>query len=317
MEPIKDTFLSADGKTAVAYKIWEPAGIPVRAVVQLSHGMCEYCGRYADYAEHLAANGVVFAGNDHLGHGDTAPDDASLGYFSDADGKELLVRDLHTMTSVLKERYPGVPLFLLGHSMGSFLARLYITEYAADIDGTIIMGTGGTDSPSGMGKLLAGLVIMFRGPRYRSKMLKNIAFSGYTKRCGKGCDKNAWLTRDADIVARYNADKFCTYTFTASAYYCLFDMVGSVSTREWAESVPTDLPVLIISGGDDPIGGFGKGTSAVAALLAGAGLRDMTLNIIPGARHEVLNETDRDEVYAYLDEWLTSHLPETDGDGEE
>lgn len=304
MKKSVSTFLSADGKTAVSYKIWEPDDASsIRAVVQLSHGMCEYVDRYAAYAEHLTARGIVFAGNDHLGHGDTAASPDDYGYIADEDGAELLVRDVAQMSTLLRGRYPDKPLILLGHSMGSFVARLYLTEFSENLDGVIIMGTGGK-KPAGLGKFVAGLIGGTRGERRRSKLLQAMTFAGNLKRTPKEEGTFAWLTKDREIVRAYEADERCGFNFTAQGYYDLFDLISRISGEEWAQKLPIDLPMLLVSGADDPIGGYGKGVGEVAALLAGAGVRDMTVHLFPGDRHEILNETDRAEVYAFIDEWL-------------
>ena len=305
MKKITDKF-SYNGRN-IAYEIYEPDG-EVRAVVQVSHGMCEYVGRYAGYAEHLCSLGIVLAGNDHPGHGNSAESDADLGYFAKSGGVELTVGALCRMSDILSERYPEKPLILLGHSMGSFLARLYLSSHSENLAAAIIMGTGGPEAPTGAGIALANLIALFRGDRHRSKLLKSIASSGYLKRCGKNADKSDWLSRDAELVRKYNADKFCNYTFTVSGYRDLFTMLRDVSTEEWAKSVPTDLPILLISGEDDPVGAYGKGVAAVAGALTHAGARKLTTVLIPGARHEVLNETDKEETYAVIDKWMAKEV---------
>lgn len=289
----------------LAYRIYEPEG-EVKAVVQVSHGMCEYVGRYENYAEHLCANGIVLAGNDHPGHGESAESPDELGKI-EMDGA---LDGLRAMSELLLERYEGKPLILLGHSMGSFLCRLYLTMYAEYLSGAIIMGTSGPDVPAGAGIALANMIIALRGRDHRSKLLKKIAFAGYLKRCGKGADKSAWLTRDSAIVEKYNSDPFCNYIFTANSYYELFNAILIVSNEIWAPNVPTDLPILIISGEDDPVGSYGKGVCKVAGALTHAGARKLTTVIIPGARHEVLNETDKEETYEVIDKWLAEVLAE-------
>ncbi len=310
------TFISSDGKTTASYEIYTPKTEGVRAVVQVSHGMCEYVGRYADFADCLCAHGIALAGNDHLGHGKSAATDDDLGFFGGNDGDRYhIVDDLHTMNGILREHFPDAPVILLGHSMGSFIARLFLTKYAEDVDAAIIMGTAGKGAPTGIAITLSNIIISMRGERHRSKLLKNLSFSGYLKRCGKGCAPNAWLTKDESIVNKYSADKYCTFTFTASAYRELFSMLEEVSSDEWAPMIPTDLPLLLISGEDDPVGGFGSGVREVAARLTAAGASDLTLKLFPGDRHEVLNETDRPEVYAYLLDWIEAHLPVKDEKG--
>ncbi|MCQ2428212.1 MAG: alpha/beta hydrolase [Clostridia bacterium] len=310
MEPVIGSFKSADGIHERPYYIWEPQGRP-RAVVQLSHGMCEYVLRYAPYAEYLADRGICFAGNDHLGHGKRAEEDGSLGYIADENGPEILVEDLHSLTCILKEKYPDVPVILLGHSMGSFVCRLYLASYAGELSGAIVMGTGGPDAPTGLGRFVASTVAMFRGSRHRSEFMRKLAFSGYNKRCGKDEGPNAWLSVNRDNVAAYDADPLCGFLFTVGGFYDLFSVLGAVSTDEWAASVPTDLPLLLVSGAEDPVGGYGKGVAKVASTLAGAGAKRMTVKLFPGDRHEILNETDREAVYGYIDGWIDGVLSES------
>ncbi len=307
MKLIKDRFEYSGG--SLAYRIYEPEG-EVRAVVQISHGMCEYIGRYEEYAAHLCRRGIVLAGNDHPGHGESAETSDDLGFFADDGGAELAVEGLRAMSELLLSRYEGKPLFLLGHSMGSFLCRLYLSSHAENLAGAIVMGTGGPDSPTGAGIALANIIGLFRGERHRSKLLAKIQSAGYLKRCGKGAGKSDWLTRDRATVEKYDADPFCNYTFTVSGYRDLFSMLAAVSTREWAQTVPTDLPILLISGEDDPVGGFGKGVCKVAGALTGAGARKLTTLLVPGARHEILNEIDREQTFALIDNWLDEVLSE-------
>lgn len=307
MKLIKDRFEYSGG--SLAYRIYEPEG-EVRAVVQISHGMCEYVGRYEAYAEHLCSQGIVLAGNDHPGHGESAASDADLGYFAEKDGVDLAVEGLKTMSELLLERYAGKPLILLGHSMGSFLCRIYLTKYAENLAGAIVMGTGGPGAPTGAGIALANLISLFRGDRHRSKLLRSIQQSGYLKRCGKGADRCDWLTRDRAIVEKYKSDKYCNYIFTVSGYRDLFRMLEAVSAEDWAPKVPTDLPILLISGEDDPVGSYGKGVCAVAGALAHAGAQKQRTVLIPGARHEVLNETDRADTYTLIDKWIEEVLEE-------
>lgn len=307
MKLIKDRFEYSGG--SLAYRIYEPEG-EIRAVVQVSHGMCEYIGRYEEYAEHLCSRGLVLAGNDHPGHGESAATADDLGYFAEKDGEMLALEGLKRMSELLRERYADLPLILLGHSMGSFLCRMYITKYAENLAGAIVMGTGGPGAPTGAGIALANLIALFRGDRHRSKLLRSIQQSGYLKRCGKGAGRCDWLTRDSAVVEKYESDKYCNYIFTVSGYRDLFRMLEAVSAENWATRVPTNLPILLISGEDDPVGAYGKGVCDVAGALAHAGAQKLKTVLIPAARHEVLNETDRAETFALIDGWISEVLEE-------
>ena len=214
------------------------------------------------------------------------------------------------MSELLLKRYGGKPLILLGHSMGSFLCRIYLTKYAENLSGAIVMGTGGPGAPTGAGIALANIISTFRGDRHRSKLLRSIQQSGYLKRCGKGADRCDWLTRDRAVVEKYNNDKYCNYIFTVSGYRDLFRMLEAVSREDWATKVPTELPILLISGEDDPVGGYGTGVAKVADALERAGAQKLKTVLIPGARHEVLNETDRADTYALIDKWIAGVLSE-------
>jgi alpha-beta hydrolase superfamily lysophospholipase len=318
MEAVRGTFRSSDGKTDIAYNIWEPSSpAEARAVVQISHGMCEYSGRYAPYAEHLTGQGYIVAGNDHIGHGLSAASPDDLGYIPPEDGPELLVADLHSMTLLLKERYPGKPVVLLGHSMGSFIARYYLSLHAEELEGAVIMGTAGPGAPTGLAAFIASAVGSAKGERHRSKLLTSLAFGSYNKHCAKEEGPFAWLSTDAENVRRYEADPLCGFMFTVAGFKALFSLLGFVNGPDWPKTVPTDLPVLLISGEDDPVGAYGKGVKKVASMLGGEGVKHLTVKLFRGDRHEILNETDRAEVWAYIDRWL-GDLPAAAADaGEE
>lgn len=298
------TFLSSDGITHLAAYRTTPEN--PRALVQISHGMCEYFLRYEGFAEYLSAQGFLVFGHDHLGHGNSAPDATSLGFTVSGGGYQNLIEDVHTLSLKMKEEYPSLPLILFGHSMGSFIARAVVEQFGSDYKAAIFCGTGGPDTPAGAGKLLASLLMLFCGERHRSALLKSIAFMGYNKKFEKGCDKNAWLTRDADVVTRYNADPFCTYTFTLRAYHDLFSLVARVNRREWAQSLRRDLPILVVSGEMDPVGSYGLGVRAVAKMLEDAKIEDLTLTLYPEMRHEILNELEKDSVWTEICQWIAS-----------
>lgn len=300
------SFTSTDGSSRISYYTWEPEGGSPRALLQICHGMNEYIGRYGEFASYLADAGIVVCGHDHIGHGPGTPDDM-LGHIPRRTGVGTLVGDLHKMTLTMKERFPGLRVFLLGHSMGSFIARLCITEHGSDYAGVILSGTGGPGQPTAAGRLLARLVGIGSGGRRRSKLIDSVAFGSYSKSFGG--EKFAWISSDVAVVEKYKKDKYCTsFIFDTDAFYILFDMLGRVSSRLWATKVPKELPVLLASGCDDPVGNYGRGVREVWRRLLEAGVRDLTLKLYPGMRHEILNEVERREVYDYLLGWLNERI---------
>ena len=298
-------FPSTDGKSTVHCTIYEPKG-EVRGVVQLSHGMLDYVGRYTALADYLTARGYVLAGNDHLGHGGTAECDKDLGFFADKDGITCLLRDLHAMNKLLRERYHGMKPVILGHSMGSFLSRLYVEKYPNSVSGHIIHGTGGPMAILPLGKALVNTVILFCGKRHRSSLVASMAFAGYNSKFDKSEGKHAWLTRDASMIAERDEDRLQNFTFTVSAYRDLFRMVGSSNSKKWFKEYPTAMRTLVMSGDADPVGAYGKAPRYVYKQLLVSGAEDIKLLTYEGARHELFNETCREQVFADIVSWLNN-----------
>ena len=306
----KGSFLSADGKTAAACYFYRPAEGRPCGVVQISHGMCEYLERYEEFAAFLCEAGFVVCGNDHLGHGRTAAP-SERGFFAERDGDFLLVEDLHRMTKLAKERFPDAPYFLFGHSMGSFIARRYLVRYGEELDGAVICGTAGSNPAAKAGSRAAAFIAACRGSHYRSGLLEKMAFGAYNRRFPAEEGPHAWLSRDRNIVRRYDADPLCNFRFTAAGFRDLLALLCSFSGPRWAQRVPKELPILLTAGEEDPVGSFGKGVREVDSLLREAGVRDLTMRLYPGARHEILNETNRREVYADILDWLSKRCGRT------
>lgn len=301
------TYLSADGKNTVHAYVWAPVDVHPVAVLQLSHGMCEYVQRYDDWARRFAARGIVFCGNDHLGHGHTAADEEELGFTDPCHGAMYLVEDLHTMTALMRKRYENLPFFLYGHSMGSFAARAYLSHYGKELSGALISGTAGPGQPTGMGIKAAAHIGKRLGFHHRSKLLTSLAFGSYNKRFGKEDDPDAWLTRDKTVREAYAKDAFCKYVFTAAGYHTLFTLLHTVSQKRWLQTVPKSLPVHLFSGDMDPVGGYGKGVEKLYKRLKEVGC-SVTLQLYKNGRHEMHNEINKDEVFEDIYTFLTQHL---------
>lgn len=309
-EPVftQSSYPSANGRDTVACCVWTPADAVPCAVVQIAHGMQEYVRRYEPFARYLCAHGYAVGGNDHLGHGGTAASAADLGFTGEGGGADAMIADVHTMTVRLREQFPGLPLILLGHSMGSFIARNAVADFGGDYDAAIFVGTGGPEMPTGAGMLLARWRMFRRGERHRSNLIAKVAFGNYNRKYEGPVTKNSWISRDEAVVRAYMADPYCNFPFTARGWYDLFDLLGRVSRKDWAGKLPVDLPILLTSGTMDPVGNFTRGVTAVHRRLVRAGIRDLTLKFYPEARHEILNEINRDEVYADITAWLDARF---------
>jgi len=296
-------FLSSDGKTPVHGVRWIPEKDPV-AVLQIAHGMAEYAERYEPLALFMNSQGILVTGNDHLGHGKTAAGPEDYGYFAEKDGNRRVLDDLKKVQEMTGQLYPGVPFFLLGHSMGSFLCRQIMAERGNELDGAIVMGTG--NQPSFMtaaGKLLCRVIALFKGWRYRSPMVNGIACGSYNDRFGeKGGFQ--WLSRSEENVSAYVRDPACGFCFTLNGFFNMFESIHLLADRAYVSRMPEDLPVLIVSGGDDPVGEFGKAPKAVEQECIGLGMKDVTLKIYPEDRHEIHMETDKEKVLGDISGWI-------------
>lgn len=306
---MKEVYIpSTDGKNKLHVVIWEP-NIQVIGVVQISHGMVEYIKRYDEFARYLNQYGILVVGNDHLGHGETAKTDDDWGYFCSDNMSETVVEDLYKITCFAKKNYPDVPYFLFGHSMGSFMARRYIMTYGNELDGVIISGTGNqSGSVLKAGKIMVSLTKLFKGDRYRSRMLKNMFFSKFNARIPNVRTSNDWLTKDEAIVDKYNADKYCTYSFTVNGYRTLLEVLSFIQNENNIEKIPKNLPVFLIAGEEDPVGNYGKAVKNVYEIYEQAGIEDISIKLYKDDRHELINETDKEDIYEDIRGWMVWHL---------
>lgn len=294
-------FTSSEGKKQIYYDIIQPEGKP-KAVIQVVHGMCEYFGRYKEFAEFMAAEGYAVAGDDHLGHGRTAEKKEDQGFFAGNNGWRFLVRDEKKMTDILKEKFPDTPIIILGHSMGSFIARLYASWYSDDISAALFMGTSAGIPASAAGAAVK-ILENAAGTKTHLETSQGMFYHFLTRRVPNRKDELDWITRDKEKIEFFKQDPMGNFAFTAGAYRDLVKLLNEISAKDWAYSLPKNLPIMLMSGEEDPIGDYGKGTKKVYRRLITAGMKNVSVRLYVDARHELINELNRSEVYEDILTW--------------
>lgn len=306
---MKDEFYfpSKDGNTEIHTIEWRPEG-EVKAVLQLSHGMVEYINRYDEFAKYLCQQGYYVVGNDHLGHGKSIQSRTEYGYFNEKYGNACVLGDMHTLRQRTEKKYPNIPYFMLGHSMGSTFLRQYIQMYGNGLSGAVIIGVVAEQKRSALrlGKRLCRIIAVFKGWHYRSKFVDRLAIGSYNKAYKTVKTRADWVTGDQEKLDAYISDPLCSFIFTVNAYYHMFSAMLQMQKKESIYMIPKTLPVLIAAGSEDPVGNFGKGVRRIYEKYKSAGIQDITLRLYAGDRHEILNETDREQVYEDLYEWMES-----------
>ncbi len=307
----KETFYfdSRDNKSKIYAIRWTPDSENVVGVVQIVHGMAEHVERYEPFAQFLTEHNFVVVGEDHLGHGKSVGEGDVQGYFCEQDPATVVVRDVHRLKKMTQELYPGVPYFLVGHSMGSFITRNYICRYGSGINGAVIMGTG--EQPDGLlafSKMLASVQGALQGQKHVSKFINKAAFGSYNKRIKNAKTRYDWLTKEEKIVEAYLADKDCGFVFTVNGFKTLFELISRAKNPDNLAQIPKDLPLLVISGEEDPVGAYGVGVKKAYQALIDAGVRNIKLTLYPEERHELLNETDREKVMEDIVAWISKFL---------
>ena len=281
---IKEEFYfdSRDGENRIHAVRYTPDDGNVRGIVQIVHGMAEYVERYENLAEFLTKRGILVTGEDHLGHGKSVSEGGSFGYFCEQDPATVVVRDVHRLKKITEEQYPQVPYIILGHSMGSFIARNYLCRYGSGIGGAVIVGTGMQP---------AGLI-------FASKAMAGIQRTS-----------SDWLSRNPENVDRYIEDELCGFTFTVNGFQTLFELIRRLQKQENLEKVPQNLPILMVSGAEDPVGDYGKGVHKACDSLKRAGVKNITVKLYENDRHELLNEDDAEVAMEDIWQWICKEIP--------
>ncbi|MBR5268809.1 MAG: alpha/beta fold hydrolase [Lachnospiraceae bacterium] len=295
---------SSDGTHKLRCMEWIPDG-EVTAVLQITHGMVEHIGRYQEFCVWMAEHGIAVIGHDHLGHGKSVDNTDEFGYFGSENGITNVIKDIRRVTVYAKKQYLDKKLILLGHSMGSFLTRKYLSVYKDGPDGFILMGTGAPpEALVSVGGLLAGTIRRMKGDMHRSPLLYKLSLGNYNAKFKPVKTSYDWLTRDLELAKDFGEDDKCQFIFTTAAYQDFFGLIIDVSKEEKAGRVRTDAPILLISGDKDPVGDDGKGVQQVYERLHKAGVGKLEMMLYEDARHEILHELNRSEVFEDLYEWI-------------
>ena len=298
------TIDSRDGIHKLYSVKYLPDGEP-KAIVQIVHGMSEHMGRYEEFAAFLTERGFLVTGEDHLGHGQSVPEGETYGYFCQMDPATVLVRDVHRLKKTVQGQYPGIPIFIVGHSMGSYILRNYMCRYGTGIQGAIIMGTGMEKRASlAFVRVLSKCMEMIYGEKHLSGTLDKLVMGNYTKRIPKPRTVSDWLSKNEESVNHYRVDPLCGFPFTVNGYRCLFELVNRLFKAENLSHLPAELPTLMVSGEEDPVGAYGRGVKLAYDSLAGAGMKRVELKLYAGDRHEILNELDRQQVMEDVTAWM-------------
>ncbi|WP_311315671.1 alpha/beta hydrolase [Neobacillus niacini] len=309
MQQVDFSYQTNDGVEIFACKwVGDGEGQP-KAIVQIAHGMAEHIKRYDPFARELVAQNMFVYGNDHRGHGMTGSKTNSMGYFADEQGFEKVVKDMETLTSIIEREYPDVPIFLFGHSMGSFLSRRYIQLYGNRLAGVILSGTGGDPGIMGkIGKLIASREKKMKGARTLSPLMNKLTFGSYNKAFRPTRTEFDWLSRDEKEVDKYIADPLCGGVFSSGFFHDLLEGLETVNKPENIMATPARLPIFLISGSKDPVGANSKGVLKTFQAYKAEGMQNDDYKFYEDARHELLNETNRDEVQVDVIHWINTYL---------
>lgn len=303
------SFQSGDGTDIYVYH-WSPEpDTTVKGIVQLAHGMAETAARYERFASTLTKHGYVVYANDHRGHGKTAGCLAKVGYLAEEDGFAWIVKDMHQLTARIKKEYPNAPVFLLGHSMGSFATQRYIMLFGKELKGAILSGSNGSAALlHHLGLLVASMEVRKNGRKAKSERMNQLSFGSYNNAFKPTRTEFDWLSRDEAEVDQYIEDPYCGDVFTAGFYYDFMKGLREIDKLENVKLVPKELPIYIFSGEKDPVGGAGKGVKKLYHTYRKCGVLDVSIKLYPEGRHEMLNELNRAEVTQDVVDWLNSKV---------
>lgn len=274
-------------------------GVPEKefiGIVQISHGMCEHKERYLPFLDFLTERGYITVIHDHRGHGESVVTKEDLGFFYQ-DGANALIEDLHQITLWIKNKYPNLPYYLFGHSMGSLIARAYLKRYDRELDGLIICGCPSNNLTSKLGQKLINEMITIKGEHFRSEQLNTMLFGSFNRKFDNVTSKNDWICSNKNVVEEYDKDPLCGFVFTLNGFLNLCILIELVYSKEGWNTTKKKLPIWFISGTKDPCLVNKKKFIEAISLLQYIGYENVTYHVYSGMRHEILNETKSEKVF--------------------
>lgn len=289
---------------------WIDASLAPKGIVQIAHGMSEHIDRYDEFARHLASRGFIVVGQDHIGHGKSVNTQEDWGHMPLKGGDKILVENAQILRTLAQDKHgKQLPYFFFGHSMGSYMLRCYLARHGKGLAGAVICGTGFVaPATSKAGNALCKLIAAVKGERYKSKLVDSMAAGGFNKAIEEPRTELDWLSHNQENVDSYINDERCGFMFTVGAYATLTSMTATACSLSCTQAYPAELPLLYISGQDDPVGNNGAGVEKAAELARKAGLSDVTVKLYEHMRHEILNEDDKQQVMNDISAWLEKHL---------
>jgi len=309
MSYITDTYNTIDGESIFYYKWSANTDTTFKGAVQISHGVGEHAGRYQPIAKILQKQGYEVYANDHRAHGQSVKSKELLGFYEGENYFNDVVEDMHQLTTIIKNEHPNKKIILFGHSMGSLLSRVYVTKYGNDLDALILSGTAGFMKGLGtVGIMSANMVSAFKGRTKGSKMLKSLFFGEFNKKFKPNRTKLDWISRDEKQVDLFEADPYRSENFSLSVFLDIMKASKQLNKQVTFDATPKNLPIYIFSGEKDPVGEMGKGLKRVHSQYKKAGISDLTMRIYEGGRHEMLNETNKEEVEQDILYWLNLRI---------
>lgn len=297
-------YTSKDGDIRIHAIEWIPDG-EIKGVLQICHGMVEHIDRYHEFAEYMNAHGFYVVGHDHIGHGKSVQHPEELGHFHEACGNRQIIWAIHALRKRTAKKYPNLPYVMLGHSMGSFLLRQYLWMHGKGLSAAVIMATG--SEPAAVlhfGQFVCEGIAAVKGWTFQSRFVDELACGHFNKFFAPVETEKDWVTSDKERRDRYIADPLCSFTFSVGAYYQMFEGMKTLTKKQNLEKMPKEVPIFFVSGTEDPLGGFGRGIMKVYRKFLDVGMQDVQLKLYQGDRHELLNETDREQVFRDICSWI-------------